>query len=125
MHAIVDLLTQIPSSVPARSKYFHRQDSYIHIVCAVLHVTCTIVYFQDYLLNGDVQLKTDPETLYFCFWNPNSIFTLDFLQVSFITAYNSVYNYDLIGIDESRLSLDGHSFCKSNNLKNVKTVRYY
>ena len=44
-------------------------------------------------------------------------------------AYNSVYNYDLIGIvethldttvDESKLAIDGYTFIKSNQPQNLK-----
>ena len=70
-----------------------------------------------------------PETLDFCTWNLNSITAYDFLRVSLLEAYNSVYNYDLIGIvethldstvDEDRLALDGYTFVRENHPQNVK-----
>ena len=70
-----------------------------------------------------------PETLDFCTWNLNSITAYDFLRVSLIEAYNSVHNYDLIGIvethldstvEEDRLTLDGYTFFKDNHPQNVK-----
>ena len=130
MLAIVGLLKQIPSSVPDRSKYFHHQDAHFQIVCAA----CYILQAQWFilriiLLSGDIELNPGPETLDFCCWNLNSIFAYDFLRVPLIKAYNSIYNYDLIGIvethldstiDECRLSLDGYSLHKSNHPQKVK-----
>ena len=52
-----------------------------------------------------------------------------FLRISLIEAYNSVYNYDVIGIvenhhdstdDEERLSLDSYTFIKEGHLQNVE-----
>ena len=69
------------------------------------------------------------ETLDFCCWNRNSITAHDFLRVSLIEAYNSVFNYDLIGIVEThldstvekdKLALNGYSFIKANHPQNVK-----
>ena len=60
-----------------------------------------------------------------------SICAHDFTRDSLIEAYNSVYNYDLIGIvethldstvDESKLDLTGYSFLKSNHPNNVRRV---
>ena len=54
---------------------------------------------------------------------------MDFLRVSLIEAYNSLYTYDLIGIvethldssvDEDKLGLNGYTFIKSNHPDNVK-----
>ena len=80
-------------------------------------------------MSGDVETNPGPESLDFCCWNLNSITTYDFLRVYLIEAYNSVYDYDLIGIfethidstiDEDRLSLDGYTFIKENHPQNVK-----
>ena len=74
-----------------------------------------------FLLIGDVETNPDPETLGFCIWNLNSITVYDFLQVSLIETYNSVYNFDLIGIvethldsivDEEKLALSGYTLIK-------------
>ena len=59
----------------------------------------------------------------------NSICAHDFLRISLIEAYNTVYNYDLIGtvethldntVDETKLATDGYSFYKSNHPQNGK-----
>ena len=81
------------------------------------------------LLSGDVELNPGPETLKFCCWNLNSISAHDFLRVSLIEAYNSKYNYDLIGIaethlddsvDQERLILKGYEFINCNHPLNSK-----
>ena len=85
--------------------------------------------FRVILLSGDVETNPGPETLDFCTWNLNSIIAHDYLRVSLIEAYNSVYNYDLIGIvethldstvEEDRLALNGYTFIKNNHPQNVK-----
>ena len=97
------------------------------ITCYTLHTQWLV--FRTLLLSGDVEINPGPETLDFCTWNLNSITAHDFLRVSLIEAYNSVYNYDLIGIVEThldstiendRLALDGYTFIKSNHPQNVK-----
>ena len=59
----------------------------------------------------------------------NNITAHDFLRVSLIEAYNSVYDYDLIGIvethldssmEEDRLVLNGYTFIKNDHPHNVK-----
>ena len=84
--------------------------------------------YRTLLLSGDIETNPGPGTLSFCSWNLNSICAHEFVRVSLMEAYNSVYNYDLIGIvethldttvDESKLAIDGYTFIKSNHPQNV------
>ena len=132
LYVTVELLKRIPIGVilMVRYKYFHSQYAYFYIACVAcctLHIQWFI--FRIILLSGDVETNPGPETLDFCCWNLNSITAHDFLRVSLIEAYNSVCNYDLIGIvethidstvDEDRLALDGYTFIKENHPQNVK-----
>ena len=132
MYVFVEVLKRIPPGVIifVQKKYFHSQYAYFHIACVAcytLHMQWFI--FRTILLSGDVESNPDPETLTFCCWNLNSIPAYDFLRVSIIEAYNSVYNNDLIGIvethldstvDGDRVALDCYSFYKDNHLQNVK-----
>ena len=79
--------------------------------------------------SGDVETNPGPETLNLCTWNLNSLTAYNFLRVSLIEAYNSVYDYDLIGIvetyldsiiDENKLALNGYTFVNDNHPQNVK-----
>ena len=97
------------------------------MTCYTLHTQWLV--FATILLCGDVETNPGPETLDFCCWNLNSIATHDFLRISLIEAYNSVCNYDLMGIvethldstvDEDRLALDGYTFHKENHPQDVK-----
>ncbi len=83
------------------------------------------------LLSGDIETNPGPNlnTFNFCTWNLNSITAHDFTRISQIEAYNSIYNYDLIGIVETHLDstvedgnlmLDGYTFIKDNHPLNVK-----
>ena len=85
--------------------------------------------FKAILLSGDVETNPGPETLDFCCWNLNSIAAYDFLRVSLIEAYNSLYNYDLIGIvethidstvDKDKLAMDGYTLHEANHPQNIK-----
>ena len=116
--------------VIARYKYLHSRYVYFYIACVAfisLHIQWLV--FRIILLSGDVETNPGPETLDFCTWNLNSITAYDFLRVSLIEAYNSVHNYDLIGIvethldstvEDDRLTLDGYTFFKDNHPQNVK-----
>ena len=83
-------------------------------------------YFHPFFLNNQTQTPSGKCELFHS-WLGDS--THDFLRVSLIEAYNSLYKYDLIGIvethidctvDEDRLSLDGYTFIKENHPQNVK-----
>ena len=104
--------------------YYHSHAIYMALVLCVYWVTSRSV-----LLSGDVELNPGPEILKFCCWNLNSITAYDFLRVSLIEAYNSINNYDLIGITEThlddainqeRISVNGYDFIKCNNPLNIK-----
>ena len=113
-------------------KYLAHRYSYFYaacLLCHTLHLQWTT--YQTILRSGDIETNPGPEhsTFNFCSWNLNSICAYDFTRVSLIEAYNSVYNYDLIGIaethldstvDVSKLDLTGYSFLKSNHPNNVK-----
>ena len=99
-------LKRIPLGVIVigRYKYFPSQYAYFYtacVACCSLHMQWLV--FRVILLSGDVETNPGPETLDFCTWNLNSIIAHDYLRVSLIEAYNSVYNYDLIGIVETHL----------------------
>ena len=132
LYVSVELLKRIPIGVIVlvRYKYFHSQYAYFYTACVVyytLHIQWLVS--RTILLSGDVETNPGPDTLDFCCWNLNSITAHDFLRVSLIEAYNSLYNYDLIGIvethldstvDEDKLALDGYTFMKNNHPQNVK-----
>ena len=106
LYVLIEVLKRIPPGVIifVRKKYFHSQYAYFHtacVACYTLHIQWFI--FRTILLSCDVETNPGPETLIFCCWNLNSITAYDFLRVSLIEAYNSVYNHDLIGIVELTL----------------------
>ena len=79
----------------------------------------------------DIETNPGPVNglLSFCTWNLNSISTHDFIRVSLLEAYNTVYSYDLIGIVEThlngnididKLNLNGNYFINSNHPQNRK-----
>ena len=132
LYMTVELVKRIPLGVIViiRYKYFHSKYAYFHIACLAfyaLHIKWLVL--RTILLSGDIETNPGPETLDFCTWNLNSITAYDFLRVSLIEAYNSVYHYDMIGvvethldstIEESRLALDGYTFIQSNDPHDVK-----
>ena len=60
------------------------------------------------MVSGDIE--TNPGQINrlfsFCTSNLNSSSTHDFIRVSLLEAYNTVYSYDLIGIVETHLDWD-------------------
>ena len=137
VYTTVELLKRIPVAIiglicfkKSAVRRFLFLYSYFYIGCITCHTFhAQWLVFRTILLSGDIETNPGPDTLNFCTWNLNSITAHDFLRVSLMEAYNSVYNYDLIGIvethldstiDEERLALDGYSFHKENHPQNVK-----
>ena len=133
----IQLIKRIPPGIAGLFRYKYRSVkqflflyTYIYtgcITCNILHTQWLV--FRTILLSGDVETNPGLETLDFCCWNLNSITAHDFLRVSLIEAYNSVYKNDLIGIVEThldntvndgRLTLDGYTFSKSNHPQNIE-----
>ena len=103
--------------------------AYFYIVCMVGYTLHSHWVFRAILLSGDVETNPGPDTLGFCSWNLNSIIAHDFLRISLLEAYNSVFSYDLIGIvethidstvDEDKLALGGYRFIKNNHPQDIK-----
>ena len=132
IHTAVELLKRILLGVIGLIRYKHAvikqylfQYAYFYIACMTCYTLHTQwLVFATILLCRDVETNPGPETLDFCCWNLNSIVAHDFLRISLIEAYNSVCNYNLIGIvethldstvDEDRLALDGYTFYKKNH----------
>ena len=126
------LLKRIPHIIIGLACHKHKAVKQFLFLYAYFYIGCITCYtlhtqwlvFRMILLSRDVEINPGPHTLNFCTWNLNSIAAHDFLRVSLIEAYNSVYNYDLIGIvethldttiNEDRLALDGYTFFKSNH----------
>ena len=102
----------------------------------LIYLTCYILQLQwltlkHILLSTDIKINPGPGEGMFKFWawNLNSLSAHDYFRVSLINSYNSVYNYDLIGIvethldstaDESKLALNGYSFLRSNYPQDLK-----
>ena len=111
-------------------KYFLFSYNYIFMICMTFHILQSQWYsIWLLLLSGDIEQNPGPDSLNFCTWNLNSIRAHYCLRISLLEAYNSVYNYDLIGIvethlnstvDENKIGLNGYSFHKSNHLQDVK-----
>ena len=137
IYATVELLKRLPLGVIGLVRYKHFAVKQFLFAYAYFYMGCLLcntlhsqwLVFRTILLSGDIEMNPGPETLDFCTWNLNSITAHDFLRVSLIEAFNSVYKHDLIGIvethldstfDDGRLTLDGYNFFKSNHPQNVK-----
>ena len=137
LYTTLEIFKRIPRCIIGLVRYRHvavRQFLFLYAYFYIGCLTCNTLHaqwlvFRTVLLSGDVETNPGPEALDFCAWNLNSITAYDSLRVSLIEAYNSVYNYDIIGIvethldstvEEDRLPLDGYSFVKDNHPQNVK-----
>ena len=134
-----ELMKRVPSNLLSLSKWKRARKIvltyvYFNAVCLTCHTLCLQWHmYRSILLSGGVETNPGPPHGYlsFCSWNLSSIYAHDFLRVSLIKAYNTVYNYDLIGVvethldntvDESKLAIDGYSFYKSNHPQHGKRV---
>ena len=137
LYTTVQLFKRIPHSIFSLVHYKRSAVKQCLFLYAYIYTGCTTCYtlhtqwpaFKAILLRGDIEINSGPDTLNFCTWNLNSITAHDFLRVLLLEAYNSVYNYDLIGIvethldttiNEDRLAIDGYTFHESNHPLNVK-----
>ena len=136
-YVLFELLKRIPFALNSLFRSKCSTIKYLFLVYVQSYAVCiafNLLYSQwvisrFILLSGDVELNPGPETLKCCCWNLNSISAHDFLRVSLIEAYNSLYNYDLIGIaethlddsvDQERLILKGYEFINCNHPLNSK-----
>ena len=136
-YVLFELLKRIPFALNSLFRSKFGTIKYLFLVYIQSYAVCiafNLLYSQWVmtrliLLSGDVEPNPGPDTLKFCCWNLNSIAAHDFLRVSLIEAYNSIYNYDLIGIaethlndtiDQERLFLRGYQFIKCNHPLNTK-----
>ena len=136
IYVTAELTKRIPLAVGSLIRYKHVAVSKLLFGYAYFYIVCMTCYtlqlhwaFRAILLSGDIETNPGPETLNFCSWNLNSIIAYDFLRISLIKAYNSVFNYDLIDIvethidstvDDDKLVLEGHRFVKNNHPLDVK-----
>ena len=81
------------------------------------------------LLSNDIQLNPGPELLKFMTWNLNSLAKDNFQRLNLIDAHNSIFDYDLISINETSLNdtvelsetlLDDYIFVHANNIANTR-----
>ena len=100
----------------------------VYLLSYMLHLQWLMYHI---LLSADVDKRPGPDQATFkcCSWNLNSLCAYDFIRVFLVEAYNSIYNYDLIGlmethldstINDSKLTRNGYSFLTSSHPKNVK-----
>ena len=137
LYISVELKKRIPFVLLSLHKWKRsRQLVFSYIYFNAICLTSHTLYVQwlthrSILLSGDVESNPGPSHGYlsFCSWNLNSPWAYDYLRVSLIEAYNTICNYDLIGIvethldntvNEAKFADDGYSFYKSNHPQNGK-----
>ena len=67
-------------------------------------------YSKKIILSGDVETNTEPQLklcqeFSICHWNLNTIATHSFIKVSLLKAYITIYNYDVICLQETFLEV--------------------
>ena len=88
------------------------------------------------LLCGDVHPHPGPYNkknynFSLCYWNVNSVKAHNFLKLSLLSSYNSIYKYDLICLSETfldssfpsmdeRLSIDNYDLVRADHPNDVK-----
>ena len=107
-------------------------EGYINIFCPIRNFLFLLwVVYKKNVESGDIETNPSPINglFSFCTWNLNSTSARDFIRVSLLEAYNTVYSYDLIDIGEAhldgdididKLNLNGYYFINSNHPQNRK-----
>ena len=85
------------------------------------------------LLSNDIQLNPGPlwqtDLFYFMTWKMNSLVKDNFQRLNLIEAHNSLFDYDLISINETSLNntvelpdtlLDNYTVVHANNTANTR-----
>ena len=97
--------------VVSKRGYLMRLSSFLLFVYILLSSVSNLILVESYIslkisLAGDIHPHPGPinNSLKFCHWNLNSIFTRNKIKISLIEAYNSVFYYDLFAISESLLN---------------------
>ena len=86
-------------------------------------------------MSGDIEMNPGPKPsscnkFYICHWNLNSISTDNFIKLSFLHDYISIYNFDILCLSEtyldsttssndSNLVIPGYDLYRADHLSNV------
>ena len=130
---------QIYFNVSSKRQFFHKRKNCRSRICFWLFVDFffVILYFYYILLtHGDIEvnpgLKENCSTsFYFCHWNLNSLTVHNYVKLSSLQVYNSVYNHDVIYLsetyfdnsllsDESDLNFPGYELVRADYPVNIK-----
>ena len=87
------------------------------------------------IMSGDIETNPGPnnetKSISICHWNLNGISTQNFVKLSMLEAYNSIYDYDIICLSETylnspqsgndpALNLQGYELVRSDHPSNTK-----
>ena len=88
------------------------------------------------IMSGDIETNPGPnnetKSISICHWNLNGISTQNFVKLSMLEAYNSIYDHDIICLSETylnspqsgndpALNLQGYELVRSDHPINTKT----
>ena len=79
-------------------------------------------------LSRDIELNPGSKTnscksFWICHWNLNSITSHNFIKVSLLTAYNSIYKFDIICSSETYLNSETFSNNENLNIPGYNLIR--
>ena len=137
LYALLEVTKRIHQIIPELLRYLivkslpHAYGYFYALITLYYKLHMQWLTYKTTLLSGDVESNSGLNVNAFnlCTWNLTSITVHDFIRISQIEAYNSIYNYDLLGVvenhldstaQESKLMLHGYTFIKDNNPLDVK-----
>ena len=125
--------------ISSKLQFFHERQNCSSRICfwLIIEFFFLILYFCYILLtHGDIEVNPGPKkncstNFSFCHWNLNSMSAHNYVKLSSLQAYNSVYKHDVICLsetyldnsvlsDESDLNFLGYKLVRADYPGNVK-----
>ena len=112
-------------------KFFTFYLYFFELCLTINHVICYFLL----IMSGDIETNPGPinekTSISICHWNLNGVSTQNYVKLSMLEAYNSIYDYDIICLSETflnsthssndpALKLQGYELIRSDHPSNTK-----
>ena len=94
----------------------------------IVEFFCNFIFLLHFITHGDIEVDPGPKkncstNFSFCHWNLNSLSAHNYVKLSSLQAYNSVYKHDVICLSETYLDNSVLSDERDLNFPGYKLVR--
>ena len=129
---------QTYTKISSKLQFFHERQNCSSWICFwhIVEFFCKLIFSYILLTHGDIEVNPGPKkncstNFSFCHWNLNSLSAHNYVKLSSLQAYNSVYKHDVICLsetyldnsvlsDESDLNFPGYKLVRADYPGNVK-----